>query len=259
MRGRWSSPARPATVHLGADPVLALRWVAYGGSKVGAERTTKLGDETLTASEAVRWRRPRGGAYLWLALVGLVGATALGPAPIVVPIGMAIGVAVVYVAMFGPWRWKRSSRWLSVTAPVTRVIAWYGYGSTRAELVLRPRLVWRLILWPLLPWTMYCRVELREGLLISFGHPGQQSPVVIDASTAVRLDRDQRFASALADFYRVLTITHPSGGRLRLTVAVWSHWRQIARIVDPYNRLHLNDWHFEQFDDEDFEIGDLDA
>jgi hypothetical protein len=195
---------------------------------------------------------------MWLALVALVLATAAGPAPVLVPTGITAVLVVVYVAVYGPWRWKQSRSWLRATSPATRAIAWYGYGHTRAELVLRPRLVWRLVLWPLLPWTMYCRVELREGKLVSFGHPRQQSPVVIDAATAVVLDRPLDFTVAM---FRFMTITHPSGGRIRLSVTVWSRWRQLARVLDPYNRLGLDfvDWRAEQFDDDGFDQNDIDA
>jgi len=55
---------------------------------------------------------------------------------------------------------------------------------------------------------MYCRVEVREGRLVSFGHPSQQSPVIIDASTEVRIETPEPTLS------RVLTVTHPAGGRI---------------------------------------------
>ena len=75
-------------------------------------------------------------------------------APALVPTGIAAVLALVYVAIYGPWAWKQSPRWLRATAPMTRAIGKYGYGHTRAELVLRPRVVWRLVLWPLLPWSI---------------------------------------------------------------------------------------------------------
>ena len=91
--------------------------------------------------------------------------------------------------------------------------------------------------------------------IVNVGHfKGYELP------TEFFLDRDQRFASPSHNIYRVLTITHPSGGRIRLTAAVWSHWRQLTRIVDPSNRLGLDlvDSPAEDDDDDDLEADDID-
>jgi hypothetical protein len=202
-------------------------------------RDIEVVDEYVVPTKVVKWRWPRAGAYVWLAFVALVVATAFGPAPPLVPIGLAAALGITYAIAYGPWSWKQWPGWLRVTGPVRRVVGWYGYGQTRAELVLRPRLVFRLILWPLLPWSMYCRVELRSGTLTSFGNPRQDSPVLIDGSTSIHLARDQGFALPDRNIYRILTVTHPLGGRIRLSVTVWSHWRRLAQIVDPGNRLGL--------------------
>jgi len=41
----------------------------------------------------------------------------------------------------------------------------------------------------------------------------------------------------------------------------WSRWRQLAQILDPYNRLGLVfvDWRAEQFDEVSVESDDTDA
>ena len=187
-----------------------------------------------------KWRSPGQRAVVWLALAALVVVTALGPAPAVVPTALGAALLVAYLLVYGRWDWKQSRTFLRISSPFDRVAGFFGYGATRADLVLRPHLALRVIMWPLLPLTMYYRVELRAGELRSFGNPLQTSPVAIDHSTDLRLARDQRFVSPLRNYYRVLTVTHPLGGRIRLCVVLWSGWRRLARTIDPTNRIALD-------------------
>ncbi|MEO7398647.1 MAG: hypothetical protein ABIW84_08805, partial [Ilumatobacteraceae bacterium] len=125
VKASTNPPTSTDTTDLARGSRFVRRVPSRWSERSGWRRDNKRATTTRRRAEGVRWRWPRYGAFLWLALAALVVVTALGPAPALVPTGIAAVLAVVYVVVYGPWAWKHSPRWLRANAPMTRAIAKY--------------------------------------------------------------------------------------------------------------------------------------
>ena len=95
-----------------------------------------------------------------------------------------------------------------------------------------------MLLWPLLPLTMYQRIEFRDGVITSKGKLMHRGPVRVVAGSPVRLVRDFGGWGMAAPLYRVLMIGSTSSGEsIRMLIAYWGGWQQLLDAVDPEHRV----------------------